>query len=191
MATLAAHACLDLVAGAPLPEVMAALNDGLDGRRVDVHASTSPDGGHRLHLFADRGTDWFESHLQRVAERAGGHLSRALLAVNRDTYCVEHVVFAVHGGGLRRVHRVFIRPEGRRMPEVWQIAGLDGFEARRRAARLFGVPVANMEYAARLDERAHAYLGELFTPNAHWWDALGVGWPDPGSERWTVLDGSP
>ena len=49
--------------------------------------------------------------------------------------------------------------------------------AREAAAALFGVAPERMERAAVVAATAHQELMTVFTPFAHWWEALDVPYP--------------
>jgi hypothetical protein len=126
-----------------------------------------------------------------------------LLGLDHDEYGVEHAVLAAHDGALRRVHHVYVYPDGEPDDECEPLlAGiparpdlqmnsdrtLTGPDALAAAAALYDVTAERMVRAARETVNAFESLQIVFTPLAPWWQALGVSYPYDLGEPSITLD---
>jgi hypothetical protein len=189
-----AYGAVDLRAGVTASAFVAGLMGELAGevhadRPVEVWVNNRAERV-RVTLFADFGNIW----LGGVVARAGCDVERALLGLDHDEYGAEHVVLDGRGGVLRRVHHVYVYPNGEvdeeYAPTLLGVAArqdlaaspdgtLTGADALAAAAALYDVAADAMVRAARETANAFNSLQIVFKPLAPWWRALGVTYPIP------------
>jgi hypothetical protein len=189
-----AYGAVDLRAGVAADAFVAAFERELAGEKGagrSVEVWVNEHGEHvRVTLLAGRGNVWLGS----VLSRAAGDVERALLGLDHDEYGVEHVVFDGRGGGLLRVHHVYVYPDGQVDEEYAPtLAGLParpdlaanpdgtltGVDALAAAAALYDVAADRMVRAVQATVNSFESLQIVFEPLAPWWDALGVTYPVP------------
>jgi hypothetical protein len=200
--------CVDLRAGADVEQFLAALAQARSevadpDRPLEVNLGEQ-DGRPRLSLSATYGNAWLGQVLARAAA-ATGAVERAVIGLDHDEYGIEHVVLDGRDGPLFRVQHIYVYPEGEPGPEyeptVTDLPVRDGLEASPDGvvdgpaswavvAALYDIPPDRIAPVARYAETAHAELGEVFTPFAPWWDALGVAYPGELGPPDVTLSGS-
>jgi hypothetical protein len=165
-------AWLDLARGGDVAAVLADLRTGAPSDEpTELTAWTA---GSRIELCSDGvGYGSLGDLVAGVLGRTAA-VARAVVLLDHDEYGSEHIVLTCDGvGTVRRVHHVYVDPEGEPsltdvppMPGVGPGRGrgalLDDAAARAMLGDLFGVPAKTMPKRA---EQAH-----------DWLDALGVAW---------------
>jgi hypothetical protein len=199
-----AYAVVDLRAGANADEFLSTLEQEL---RAAQYADrpleawvTEVDGRERITLCADFGNIWLGQLIARAG--ASGAVERAVVGLDHDEYGVEHVVLDGRGGGLVRVHHVYVYPDDEPDEEyVPVLAGLParpdlasnpdgtltGVDALAVAAALYGVGADAMATAVRETADAYENLQIVFAPLEPWWRALRLTYPGELGEPTRVM----